>query len=386
VFSATATNNNPLIGGNGVTTFTATSSGTGVFTVNVTGLQPATQYSFKAFAINSVGTAYTTVTTFTTLATVPTVTSPTLTNLTSSSATLGANVTSTGNSAILERGFVYSQTSVNGNPVEGGPGVIKVTSTGTTTGTYSSNITGLMANTGYTFRAFVRNSVGTAYSESIAFFTTFSPLTVTSPTATNITATTATLGGTVVSDGATTATGRGVVFSQDSTTAPVIGGPGVVQVTGTGTMGPFTVNVVGLNANTDYYYRAYATNASGTSYTTVATFKTLPLQLLGMAELQWQPAEPVAELPAEPQDGEELATTTTAAPARPVPRFIYEKDEAELAESITYEIETSTDFAQWNPITTDWQVEDTGYTLEARWIAPQEPPASIFFRVKGTTE
>jgi hypothetical protein len=386
VFSATATNNNPLIGGNGVTTFTATSSGTGVFTVNVTGLQPATQYSFKAFAINSVSTVYTTVATFTTLATVPTVTSPTLTNLTSSSATLGANVTSTGNSAILERGFVYSPTSANGNPVDGGPGVIKVTSTGTSTGIYSSNITGLLANTGYTFRAFARNSVGTAYSESIAFFTTFSPLTVTSPTATNITATTATLGGTVVSDGATTATGRGVVFSQDPAVAPVIGGPGVVQVTGTGTMGPFTVNVVNLNGNTDYYFRAYATNSAGTSYSAVATFRTLPLQLLGMAELQWQPAEPLAEPAAEPQDGEEPVPTTTAAPPRAVPRFIYEKAEAELAESITYKIETSTDFAQWNPINADWQVEDTGYTLEATWIGPQEPPASIFFRVKGTTE
>ena len=67
VYSITSANNNPLIGGSGVTK--VTSAGTlGVFTVSATGLTSGTGYSFKAYAINSAGTTYTTpVFTFTTL-------------------------------------------------------------------------------------------------------------------------------------------------------------------------------------------------------------------------------------------------------------------------------------------------------------------------------
>lgn len=58
VYSATATNSNPLIGGTGVTKATATGT-TGVFTAAVTGLVQGTGYSFKAYATNSAGTSYT---------------------------------------------------------------------------------------------------------------------------------------------------------------------------------------------------------------------------------------------------------------------------------------------------------------------------------------
>lgn len=65
VYSINSTNNNPIIDGSGVTK--ATNSGTtGVFTVPVTGLAPATTYAFKAYATSSVGTTYTTVGRFTT--------------------------------------------------------------------------------------------------------------------------------------------------------------------------------------------------------------------------------------------------------------------------------------------------------------------------------
>lgn len=382
VFSST--NTNPEIGGAGVTAFAATTTGTGVFTVNVSGLLSGTLYRFKAYAINAVGTSYTAVGTFTTLATLPTVTSPTITNLTSISVTLGANVTNAGGgtTTILERGFVYAPTAVNSNPEVGGPGVIKVAVAGTT-GAYTANITGLTANTGYTFKAFARNSIGTAYGSPYAFFTTFPPLTVTSPTAIDVTATNATLGGTVVSDGATTATGRGVVFSQNAATPPVIGGAGVTQITATGTMGTFTVDATSLTPSTTYFFRAYAINNAGTSYSPLSSFTTLPLQLLGTAEVQWLPgSQPAA---ASSPDGEVSPDALQAPP--PVPHFVYRKDAAELAESIAYLIETTTDFFVWGPINeAHWQVSDTGDTLEATWISQEPPPSSIFFRVKGLAE
>ena len=59
VYSVTATNNHPTIGGMGVTKVTATGT-TGVFTVNSGTLAIATSYSFAAYATNAVGTAYAT--------------------------------------------------------------------------------------------------------------------------------------------------------------------------------------------------------------------------------------------------------------------------------------------------------------------------------------
>lgn len=65
VYSKTSLNSDPEIGGASV--FNATTSGTtGVFTVDISSLAEATQYSFKAYATNILGTSYTAVDTFTT--------------------------------------------------------------------------------------------------------------------------------------------------------------------------------------------------------------------------------------------------------------------------------------------------------------------------------
>ena len=66
VVSTTANNPNPIIGQTGVTTFTTTGT-TGVFTLSATGLANGTQYTYRAYATNSVGTSYTAATTFTTI-------------------------------------------------------------------------------------------------------------------------------------------------------------------------------------------------------------------------------------------------------------------------------------------------------------------------------
>ena len=66
VLSLTNANNDPLIGGTGVTKL-VTSGTTGTFSLGVIGLLETSQYSFKAFATNSEGTSYSEVATFTTL-------------------------------------------------------------------------------------------------------------------------------------------------------------------------------------------------------------------------------------------------------------------------------------------------------------------------------
>jgi len=101
-----------------------------------------------------------------------------------------------------------------------------------------------------------------------------SPL-ISTPTQASITATTVTLGGNATNDGGSTITARGVVYSATATNpTPVIGGTGVTNSTVSGTMGVFFKAVTGLTTGTAYSYRAYATNARGTSYTTLDTFTT----------------------------------------------------------------------------------------------------------------
>lgn len=65
VYAPTSANNAPQVGGVGVTVVAAASSDA-VFTVPVSGLTPGIGYSFRAYAINSVGTGHSGVSTFTT--------------------------------------------------------------------------------------------------------------------------------------------------------------------------------------------------------------------------------------------------------------------------------------------------------------------------------
>ena len=66
VFSATADNSNPQVGGNGCTSFTDAGTGIGAYSRVIGGLLPATQYAFRAWAVNLSGTTYSSIVTFTT--------------------------------------------------------------------------------------------------------------------------------------------------------------------------------------------------------------------------------------------------------------------------------------------------------------------------------
>jgi hypothetical protein len=80
--------------------------------------------------------------------------------------------------------------------------------------------------------------------------------------ATNITATSATSGGNVTSDGGTSVSARGVCWGTNSN--PELGVSNFTS-NGIGT-GSFTSSIADLTAGTVYYVRAYATNSVGTNY------------------------------------------------------------------------------------------------------------------------
>jgi hypothetical protein len=95
------------------------------------------------------------------------------------------------------------------------------------------------------------------------------PLVTTLPV-TDIMMAEATSGGNIVNTGFTEVTARGVCWStsQNPTTADSKTSEGV------GTGGSFNSKMTGLQANTTYYVRAYATNGAGTGYGNQLSFKT----------------------------------------------------------------------------------------------------------------
>lgn len=108
---------------------------------------------------------------------------------------------------------------------------------------------------------------------------------VTSPTVTGITATSATLGGTVTAAGTPPLTERGIVYAKTTDSAnPILGGAGVTKVVASATgTGVFTVAVSGLTPGTAYTFKAYATSSVGTAYSTTASFTTVPPADLAIA-------------------------------------------------------------------------------------------------------
>ena len=187
--------------------------------------------------------------------------------ISASTASFSGNILSDGGSPVLAKGIIWS-TSPNptialSTKTNDGPGV----------GLFTSNITGLNAGTTYYVRFYVSNSSGSTYGTEINFTTgTGSVATVGSTVSTgSITATSATSGGNISSDGGYPGTVRGVVWA--TSTNPTV--PSAFSTSdGTGT-GAFTSNITGLSATTLYYVRSYATNPAGTTYGSEISFTTL---------------------------------------------------------------------------------------------------------------
>lgn len=250
---------NPTIGNNKL----AIGTGTGTFSNTVSGLAGNTTYYARAYAINSIGTAYGNEVSFKTSITISlaSVTTNTPGNITINSALLGGNITDDGKAEVIERGICFN---TSGLPtISSGKVVI-----GNGTGSFSNTITGFSPNTTYYVRAYATNSVGTAYGNQLSFVSLGNVPTVSTKDATNILETSAIVGGIVLSDEGSTVIERGVCYG--IATDPTIYDTKLASGSGTG---GFNIPLNTLVPNTTYYTRAYATNKNGTAYGENKTFK-----------------------------------------------------------------------------------------------------------------
>jgi uncharacterized protein (TIGR02145 family) len=257
---------NPTTGDNNIPGGT----GTGSFVSNIAGLTSNTTYYVRAYATNSIGTAYGTQISFTTTIILPVVTTDAVSATTATTATSGGSVTSEGGAPVTARGVCWGTTTA---PITANSKTVD----GAGTGTFVSSLTGLIHGTTYYVRAYATNSGGTSYGNEVSFTASIELPTLTSLSVTNVATTTASSGGNISDDGGASVTARGVCYS--TTTNPTILNSKTNDGTG---IGVFISNITGLTPGTKYYLKTYATNSLGTVYGNEQIFTTDPTTLVDL--------------------------------------------------------------------------------------------------------
>jgi hypothetical protein len=142
-------------------------NGTGLFSVDLTGLSPNTDYFVKAFAKNNVGISYGNEVSFKTSVGLPTITTIQASSVTISSAQSGGIILSDGGAPVTSRGTCWNTTP---NPTTSN----FKTSDDSGIGSFISDLTGLTTLTTYYLRAYATNSIGTKYGNEVSFTTSIS--------------------------------------------------------------------------------------------------------------------------------------------------------------------------------------------------------------------
>ena len=201
----------------------------------------------------------------------PSVTTGAASGITTTGFAMAGNLTATGSAGITQYGHVWSTTVALPTVAD------SRTSLGATAAarTFSSDVTGLSANTLYNVRAYATSPIGTVYGAAVQVRTSASAEmpTVTSNNPNNILSTSAKVSGVVNKPGTASVTAYGHCWSNTDQTPTIANSKTTLTASGTYPLN-YESELSGLIANTTYYVRAYATSTAGTAYSTVATFKT----------------------------------------------------------------------------------------------------------------
>jgi len=167
------TSPNPNIIGQIANKMSSGSGGTGSYAITISGLTPSITYYIRAYAIVTTGptqgTAYAVQQTVTLQSALASISTNSITSIEATSAVSGGNITYINSEyPVITSGLVWS-TSINpivtlNTKTTDGP-------TGTTTGSFSSTMTGLLQVTHYYVRAYATTSFGTAYGANVEFET-----------------------------------------------------------------------------------------------------------------------------------------------------------------------------------------------------------------------
>ena len=242
---------------------TTDGSGLGAFTSNLKDLEHNTIYYARAYATNRLGTAYGKQVKFTTELGVPIVTTDTIIRITAHSAKCKGRVESDGGYPVIKKGTCWSRQpdpTIDDDCTNDGSGI----------GEFTSSLNNLIENTTYYVRTYATNSTATVYGEQIIITTLDGLAVVTTDSINNITATGFTAYGTVVSDCDIPVTARGFCYA--TTQYPTIEDDHSTAGKG---LGDYKSNITKLVYGTTYYVRAYATNATETTYGEQFEIKTL---------------------------------------------------------------------------------------------------------------
>ena len=193
----------------------------------------------------------------------PVLTTLAVTNISARTAVSGGNISDEGDAGVVSRGIVWGDETPT---LESNTGFV---SSGTGTGLFSCNMTGLNPFTDYNVRAFATNKYGTSYGNLQSFKTLAENATVITISPTNVTDNSATVGGNVTNDGGDEITERGIYWSLSEN--PEISGTKLAIGSGTGL---FSITLSDLNGKATYFVKAYAVNSAGTSYGEQMSFTT----------------------------------------------------------------------------------------------------------------
>ena len=196
----------------------------------------------------------------------PTVETNNVSNIEATTATANGNITATGGDDCTVRGFQYgkSQTPTWDEHSSGSFG----------TGSFSEGLSGLDYETTYWVRAYATNCAGTEYGDWESFTTKeYEPCTADEPTVvtnavSGIGTTTATANGNITATGGDDCTVRGFQYGKSQTPT------WDEHSNGSFGSGSYSESLSGLDCETTYYVRAYATNCADTDYGDWESFTT----------------------------------------------------------------------------------------------------------------
>lgn len=250
------------------------STGGGYFTCNLTNLSPNTTYYLRAYATNLAGTGYGSQVTFTTAPSGCLGTTQSPSNTVNGSMNVGQ--VNTVASCVYAGTYSYVSFYAGNYTISSSiaTDIITVTTSNNVVVSKGKTPLALSVPSGNGLRVHIHKDT-LCGAEATCRVITFvrnsqnsSPSLITT-SVNSITFSSANAGGYINNAGSAAVTSRGLCYSTSPN--PTISGTTLLAGTGTGV---FSVSLIGLNAATKYYLRAFATNSTGTSYGQEISFTT----------------------------------------------------------------------------------------------------------------